>query len=78
MPVKVLVTVPSWPVNVVTMEAPLSPATVAKPLEAVASASVAPSETPVPKTTAGADGTEVSTVKVFAAFELLVFPAIST
>ena len=62
--VRFLVTVPLVPVKVTATELPLSADTVTTPVPAVASAEVAPPDTPVPRANTGAFGETVSRVKL--------------
>ena len=77
-PVTVFVSAPDCPVSVATIVAPLSPLTVITPSDAVASASVAPFETPAPRTTVGVAGAVVSMDKSRAELLALGFSATST
>ena len=74
--VKFLVTLPLVPVKVTTTALPLSADTVTTPVPAVASAAVAPPDTPVPSATVGALGFCVSRVKLLVP-ALLALPAAS-
>ena len=73
MPVRVFGTEPSAPTNVTVMLAFSSPTTVTTPVACVASASVAPLATPVPRANTGFT-TKVSIVKVIA-LDPLTLPA---
>ena len=69
-------TLPLVPVKVTAMLVPVSPVTVTTPVLAVASAAVAPPDTPLPRVRDGAVGAERSSVKLVVAAEP-VLPAAS-